>query len=404
MACCQPLASYQPAAQKLELADIFERFKGELPALSTDQLKVVQDILSCRTPILGGHVQQCDHCGHRTSLYNSCLNRHCPKCQSLSQARWLEARQKDLLPVEYFHVVFTIPSELHLLFRNFPKRCYNLLFAAVSETLQEISRNSQRLGARIGFIAVLHTWTQMLLFHPHVHCIVPGGGLSLDGTQWIPCKPGFFLPVSILSLVFKGKLLSKLEKEIKNNKIQLADKDPMVLLRNAALPSWNVYSKAPFAGPGQVLRYLGGYTHRIAISNHRLVSMKGRQVTFRWKDRADDNKQKLLTLDAVVFLCRFLMHVMPKGFMRIRHFGILSNAIRKESLVRCREHLPVENGPVNCAATENCPKENWQQLLKRLTGIDVTLCPECKTGHLILKNRIPKLSAKWIYRGRASST
>lgn len=404
MARCQAVAPYQPAGQELELADIFERFSGELPLLSADQLKVVQDILSCRTPLLGGHVQQCDHCGLRTTLYNSCLNRHCPKCQSLSQARWLEARQKDLLPVEYFHVVFTIPSVLHLLFRDDPKLCYNLLFAAVSETLQEISQNSERLGARIGFIAVLHTWTQTLLFHPHVHCIVPGGGLSLDGTQWVPCKPGFFLPVSMLSLVFRGKLLGKLEKEIKNDKIRLADKDPLDLLRKAAQPSWNVYSKAPFAGPDQVLRYLGGYTHRIAISNHRLVSMKGREVTFRWKDRADDNKQKLLTLDAVDFLCRFLMHVMPKGFMRIRHFGILSNAIRKESLVRSREHLAVENGPVDCAAPENCTKENWQQLLERLTGIDVTLCPACRTGHLIPKKRIPKPSAKWIHMGRASST
>lgn len=403
MACCQTGAPYQTAGQKLELADIFKRFKGELPALSVEQLKVVQDILSCRTPLLGGHMQQCDHCGLQAPLYNSCLNRHCPKCQSLSQVRWLEARQMDLLPVEYFHVVFTIPSVLHPMFRNDPKRCYHLLFAAVSETLQEVSRNPERLGARIGFIAVLHTWTQTLRFHPHIHCIVPGGGLSLDGTQWIPCKPGFFLPVSILSLVFRGKLLSRLEKEIRNDKIRLADKDPIVLLRKAARPSWNVYSKAPFAGPKQVLRYLGGYTHRIAISNHRLVSLKGREVTFRWKDRADDNKQKRLTLDAVDFLCRFLIHVMPKGFMRIRHFGILSNAIRKASLIRCREYLAVENALVD-STTENCTKENWQKLLKRLTGIDVTLCPACRTGHLIPKKRVPKLSSKWVHMGRASST
>ena len=265
MGCCQAVAPHQPAGQRLELADILERFSDELPALSADQSKVVQDILNCRTPVLGGHVQQCDHCGHRTTLYNSCLNRHCPKCQSLSQARWLEARQKDLLPVEYFHVVFTIPSVLHVLFRAYPKRCFNLLFSAVSETLQEISQNPKCLGAQIGFIAVLHTWTQRLLYHPHVQCIVPGGGLSPDGTEWIPCKPGYFLPVSILSVVFRGKLLSKLEKEIKKGKIRLADKDPLVLLRRAAMPSWNVYSKAPFAGAKQVLRYLGGYTHRISL-------------------------------------------------------------------------------------------------------------------------------------------
>lgn len=404
MGCCQAVAPHQPAGQRLELADILERFSDELPALSVDQSKVVQDILNCRTPVLGGHVQECDHCGHRTTLYNSCLNRHCPKCQSLNQARWLEARQKDLLPVEYFHVVFTIPSVLHKLFRAYPKRCFNLLFSAVSETLQEISQNPKCLGAQIGFIAVLHTWTQRLLYHPHVHCIVPGGGLSPDGNEWIPCKPGYFLPVSILSVVFRGKLLSKLEKEIKKGKIRLADKDPLVLLRRAAMPSWNVYSKAPFAGADQVLRYLGGYTHRIAISNHRLVSMKGREVTFLWKDRADDNKKKRLTLDAVDFLCRFLLHVMPRGFMRIRHFGILSNAKRKECLARCREHLAVEDDPADCEAPEDSVKENWQQLLERLTGIDVTLCPVCKTGHLVPQKWTPKLSAKWIHLGRASST
>jgi hypothetical protein len=404
MVCHQAVASEQPTDRSLELAEILERFAGELPALSTDQSKAVHDILNCRTETLGGHVHQCDHCGKRTNLYNSCLNRHCPKCQGLSQARWLEARQKDLLPVEYFHIVFTIPSILYVLFHINPRRCYNLLFAAVSETLQQVAANPAHLGAQIGFTAVLHTWTQTLLAHPHIHCIVPGGGLSPDGTRWIPCKPGFFLPVSVLSLVFRGKLLSKLEKAIDRGEIQLADKDPRELLRKAAHPSWVVYSKAPFAGPDQVLRYLGRYTHRIAISNRRLASMQGRQVTFRYKDRADDNKEKYMTLDAVDFLCRFLAHVMPKGFMRIRHFGFMANAIRKKSLTKCRKHLAVEEDPADCAAKEDRADETWQQLLERLTGIDVTLCPACRTGHLIQKEPIPKRPSKWGHLGRADSS
>jgi hypothetical protein len=404
MECSQAAAPNQPAEEKLEIAGIFEKFAGELPLLSVDQSAVVHDIVNCRTPALGGHVHNCDHCGHHINLYNSCLNRHCPKCQSLNQARWLEARRQDLLPVEYFHVVFTIPGELHGLFRANPRLCFNLLFAAVSETLQEVALNPARLGAQIGFVAVLHTWTQRLLYHPHVHCIVPGGGLSPDGSQWISCKPGFFLPVSILSIVFRGKLLSKLEKEIDKGEIQLTDKDLCELLRKAAQPLWMVYSKAPFAGPDQVLRYLGQYTHRIAISNHRLVSLKGREVTIRWKDRVDGNTNKLLTLDAVDFLSRFLMHVMPKGFMRIRHFGFLANAVRKESIDRCRDHLAVTHDRNQIAAQETRVLETFSQLLERLTGIDVTLCPICKTGHLIKKEQIPKTSSKWFLVGKAPSS
>ncbi len=398
MACSKVAAPEQQAQRQLEMADIIERFVGDLPVLSVDESKVVQDILECRTPVLGGHEHQCDHCGHHAKLYNSCLNRHCPKCQSLSQTRWLEARQKDLLPVEYFHVVFTISNVLHVLFRANPKRCYNLLFAAVSETLQQVAANPKQLGAQIGFTAVLHTWTQTLLYHPHVHCIVPGGGL--DGTRWISCKQGYLLPVPILSLVFRGKLLSKLEKAIDKGEIQSANKNPRDILQEAARPSWVVYSKAPFAGPEQVLRYLGRYTHRIAISNYRLVSMQGRQVTFRYKDRADDNKEKLMTLDAADFIRRFLLHVMPKGFMRIRHFGFLANAVRKQSLARCRQYLCVED---NDSAVEK-DDETWQQLFERLTGIDVTLCPVCKTGHLIPKEAIPKKPSTCFFVGRAAES
>ena len=384
----------------LEVADIFRRFSGELPALSLEQAEAVQDIVDCRTPALGGHVHQCDHCGQSQDLYNSCCNRHCPKCQSLNQVRWIEERRKDLLPVEYFHIVFTVSSALHPLFRFNPRACYNLLFTAVSQTLKEVSSNPALLGAKIGFTAVLHTWTQTMLFHPHIHCIVPGGGLNSDGTKWLSSKPGYFLPVKILSTVFRGKLLSKLEKAISKGKVRLPGKDPYALLREATGTSWVVYSKAPFAGPDKVLRYLGRYTHRTAISNSRLVSMHGRQVTFRYKDRADGDKQKLITMDALEFTRRFLTHVLPNGFMRIRHFGFLSNALRKESIPLIRRLLTTQN-ETDCIFDDDLVSETWQQLMRRLTGIDVTLCPACKTGHLIEKETIHP--SKWSLPGRAAS-
>lgn len=398
---CAPAETGVPG--DLEVAQIFRVFSEQLPALTADQRQAVQDIVNCRTEAMGGHVLKCDHCGHQTHQYNSCLNRHCPKCQSLNQARWIEARQKDLLPVQYFHLVFTIPSALHTVFRANLKLCYNLLFAAVSETLRHIAFNPDRLGAEIGFTAVLHTWTQTLLFHPHLHCIVPGGGLNADGTQWVSSKDGFFLPQIVLSLVFRAKLLSKLEKAIDKGKIRLPDTDPCALLRKASLPKWVVYAKEPFAGPEQVLRYLGRYTHRIAISNHRLVSLQGKEVTFRFKDRADGNKQKLLTVDAVEFLRRFLTHILPKGFMRIRHFGFLANPVRKKSIALCRQLLAVEDQHADCAVGDDPGCETWQQLLLRLTGVDVTLCPLCKAGHLIQQEQIPKAPSKWFHVGRAAS-
>lgn len=393
MVCGRAAAPDHRATRQLELADIFRQFRTELPTLSSEQSKAVRDIISCRTEVLGGHIHQCDNCGHLENVYNSCLNRHCPKCQSLNQARWLEARQADLLPVEYFHVVFTVPSELHPLFRANPKVCYSLLFSAVSQTLREVALNPKNLGAQIGFTAVLHTWTQTLLFHPHVHCIVPGGGPNREGTHWVSCTPGFFLPVLVLSKVFQGKLLSKLEKAVEKGKVKLSDKNPFTLLRQAARKSWVVYSKEPFAGPEQVLRYLGRYTHKIAISNNRLLSLEDRQVTFSWRDRADDDKRKLITLDALEFLRRFLLHVLPKGFMRIRHYGFLANAVRKESIEPCRNLLAVQEDIGDCE--EESDPESWQQLLERLTGINVTLCPACKTGHLVRRAKIPAIPVKW---------
>lgn len=387
------------AARPLELADIVRQVGDELPTLTAEQDKALRDIVSCRTDALGGHVYQCDQCGHLQMVYHSCRNRHCPKCQNLEQARWLEARQAELLPVEYFHVVFTIPEPLKVLFLCNQATCYPLLFAAVAETLKDVALNPRHLGARIGFIAVLHTWTQTLLYHPHIHCIVPGGGLAPDGSQWVSAKPGFLFPVRVLSLVFRGKLLNKLEKAIIQGEIHVPTMDPTPLLQQAACNSWVVYSKSPFAGPDQVLRYLARYINRTAISNERLVQMTGRQVTFRYKDRADGNKTKRLTLDVVEFLRRFLLHVLPSGFVSIRYYGLLAHGIKKHRIALCLQLL----GAPNQAASTDRTAETWQELLERLTGIDITRCPNCNTGHMATKSIIFATARRWDLRGRATS-
>jgi len=309
------------------------------------------------------------------------------------------ARQAELLPVQYFHVVFTVPDELKDIFLCNKAICYKLLFSAAAETLKQVAQNPKHLGAHIGFIAVLHTWTQTLLFRPHLHFIVPGGGLNLDGNKWVSTVPGFLLPVRVLSLVFRGKLLDKLEKAANQGQVRIPNKDVTTLLQQAARKSWVVYSKPPFAGSDQVLRYLGRYTHRTAISNNRLVQMSGRQLTFRYKDRADNNKTKLLTLDAVDFLRRFLVHVLPSGFVSIRYYGLMANCIKQERIALCRKLL---NANEDAEKLDTC-FETWEQLLKRLTGIDVTQCPVCNTGHMVLKHIIPDIRRPWYLRGRATS-
>ena len=269
-----------PARGHVELGDLCRAFGDEL-SLSPEHARVVRDIARCRTAALGGHVEACDGCGHEEISYNSCRNRHCPKCGGLEQARWVEARRAELLPVEYFHVVFTIPDVLHSLFLCNQKPAYGLLFAAVAETLKEVALNPARLGAKIGWTAVLHTWTQKLLYHPHLHCIVPGGGLSVDGLRWVSCKPGFLLPVRVLSTVFRGVLLSKLERALEAGNLEAPPGWCSTLLHAAAAKKWTVYAKRPFAGPEQVLTYVGRYTHRVALSNSRLVALVGREVTWR---------------------------------------------------------------------------------------------------------------------------
>jgi hypothetical protein len=268
---------------ELELADIFRQWTGRLPRLDGQQARVVRDILRCRTAALGGHLHECDRCGFQEMAYNSCRNRHCPKCQGLQQFRWLAAQQQHLLPIEYHHVVFTIPDQLHTFFRANPKMTYGLLFAAVAETLHDVAENPKNLGAKIGFSCVLHSWTQKLLFHPHIHCIVTGGGLHPNGQRWVAAKRGFLFPVRILGQVFRGKLLRKLEVSLDRRSLHLqtVEADPYAKLRAAARKIWVVYSKPPLSGPEQVLRYLGRYTHRVAISNQRLVALEDERVTLQ---------------------------------------------------------------------------------------------------------------------------
>jgi len=340
----------------LEVADIF---RAHGPAyrqthqshLSLNQLKVMSAIEQCRSAALGGHVLHCPHCAHDDIAYNSCRNRHCPKCQASAAQRWLEARQADLLPVEYFHVVFTLPAPLSALAYTNKAVMYRLLFDVAAETLRTIAADPKHLGARIGATLVLHTWGSSLTHHPHVHGIVPGGGLSMDGHRWISCKNKFLLPVEVLSSLFRRRYLEELFKAYHKQQLQFFGQltvlaDPVVFtewLSPLWTCNWFVYAKAPFAGPKQVLRYLSRYTHRVAIANSRLRSMDEHGVTFDYKDyRADgESRFKTMTLSSDEFMRRFLLHVLPNGFHRIRHYGILANTSHKENLARVRELLHV---------------------------------------------------------------
>jgi hypothetical protein len=394
------VSAHAHRAGRLELADIVRAHAGQLTGLSGTQRRVVQAITACRTAALGGHRRACAQCGHQEIAYNSCRDRHCPKCQGLEAARWMDAQQRDLLPVPYFHVVFTVPAELHALFLAAPKATYSLLFAAVAETLTQVAR--RRLGAQIAVTAILHTWTQLLLFHPHIRCIVPGGGLDPGHTQWIAARADFFLPVRILAEVFRGKLLAKLETAIDRATIPACrDDDPHDRLTRAAAKHWVVYGKPPFAGPEQVLAYLARYTHRIACSNDRLVSLHEGQVTFRWKDRAHGNASRVATVAAETFLRRFLLHVLPARFVRIRHYGWLANTARKRLLPTVREVLtpaaPVARTP---APVE---PETWEITLCRLTGNDVSRCPCCGAAGFLIVEALPARAElrNFPWRGRS---
>jgi hypothetical protein len=357
-----------------EVADVF-RTHGpsyrETHKLPLNQLRTMHAVEVCRTAELGGHVDECEECGHVKISYNSCRNRHCPKCQFLKKGKWIEARGKELFPIQYFHVVFTLPDELNPLALRNREVIYNMLFKAASETLTELA--GKRLGARIGFIAVLHTWGQNLIDHPHLHCVVTGGGLSQG--KWISSKRRFLFPVKVMSRLFKGKFLAFLRKAYKEESLKFpwiahVEEAFTAFLSGLYTKEWVVYAKPPFNGPEIVLKYLGRYTHRIAITNQRIIGIEDGKVSFSWKDYADGNKHKIMTLDAAEFIRRFLLHVLPDGFVKIRHFGLLGNRNRKACLETCRMLLGVKE-------PETVPSETWQESLLRITGIDVTLCPLC---------------------------
>jgi hypothetical protein len=341
-------------------------------------------IETCRTAALGGHRERCDACGAERLAYNSCRNRHCPKCQTLAKERWLEARRADLLPVPYFHVVFTLPHALNVLAQGNPRRLYALLFQTVAATLTTFGRDPRHLGGDLGVTAILHTWGQNLSQHPHVHCIVTGGALARDGSRWIPAPPGFLFPVRALAKVFRGKYLATLRHALAAGHLRFAGSTaPLAApaaftawLAELRRQAWVVYAKPPFAGPTQVLDYLGRYTHRVALSNERLVRHTDGVVHFRWKDYADGGRVKIMTLEAAEFIRRFLLHVVPDRFVRIRHFGLLANRTRKAKLARCRQLLAV------LPATPLGPPEPLAALMLRLTGIDIERCPVCQQGRL----------------------
>ena len=349
----EPVVGVRP---HLEVADVI-RSHGEAflqkygSHLTGTQKKALRDLALCRTAALGGHVERCLDCGHERPAYNSCRNRHCPKCQALSRARWLERESRYLLPVEYHHVVFTLPAELAELATTNASTLYNLLMQSAADTLREVAANPTRLGAQVGVLMVLHTWGQNLHHHPHVHCVVTGGGLSCNvkgvvdaSPRWLSCRPGFFLPVRVLSRVYRGKFLAGLRALGAQGKLQLPSRLQEVTSFAAWLSpqyakDWVVYAKPPFGGPEQVLKYLARYTHRVALSNHRLVKLEEGKVTFRYRDYADAGKEKLLTLSAEEFLRRFVQHVLPKGFMKIRHYGLLSSRQREARLRMARRLL-----------------------------------------------------------------
>ncbi len=361
-----------------ELADIF-RQHGDVYSkankLPPEQYKVLHAIQNCRTSILGGHIDECDQCSVQQISYNSCRNRHCPKCESFKAAQWLEDRQAELLPVPYFHVVFTLPHELNTLVLYNKRILYNLLFHAAWETLKTLGKDPRRLNGEMGMLSVLHTWGQNLSQHNHVHCIVPGGALTNDN-QWNPTNKKFLFPVKVMSKIFRGIYVAKLRMLYNNNKLKLPSSLGIdSLLNDLMKKNWNIYAKEPFAGPEKLLNYLGRYTHKIAISNYRILSCDEKSVTFKWRDYSDNNTVKIMTLQPAEFIRRFLQHVLPDGFMRIRSFGFLGNAAKKKK-------IPIIQKLLDYAPQKKKDKRDTKTLMLEVKGIDISVCPICKEGKL----------------------
>lgn len=371
------------ARRPLEVADVVREHGDAFVShqsgrISTAKRRVLEAIGTCRTAAQGGHVEKCEACGHARIAYNSCRNRHCPKCQGLAREQWLAERQAELLPVGYFHIVFTLPRELSVVALHNPRQVYGLLLRASAEALLQLAADPAHLGAQIGFVAILHTWGQRLDHHPHVHCLVPGGGLAADGSRWIPCSPRFFLPVRALGRLFRGKFLDYLRCAFERGELTLSG--PLEQMRDVTTfrsflgslydKEWVVYVKPPFGGPGPVLRYLARYTHRVAISNSRLLGMEDGKVRFRWKDYRCGGRHKVMTLAGVEFLRRFLLHILPDGFMRIRHYGFLANRNRARKLARCRTVLAA-SAAISPTATTTVANAD-----------DRLRCPACQRGQM----------------------
>jgi hypothetical protein len=389
---------------KLEVADVFRRY-GEVyrekhgASMSTAQRRAMTAIELCRTAALGGHLERCDECDHERNCFNSCRDRHCPKCQSMARAQWIEDRQSELLEVPYFHVVFTVPEEIAAIAYQNKKVVYGILFRATAETLTTIAADPKHPGAQIGLFAVLHSWGQNLLFHPHLHCVVPGGGPSPDGQRWVSCRPDFFLPVRVLSRLFRRLFLESLQKAFDSGKLNFfAALEPLrergvfaQLVARAKSSEWVVYAKRPFAGPQQVLDYVGRYTHRVAISNNRLLDIENDRVRFQWKDYRTGDQVKTMTLSADEFTRRFLLHVLPNGFQRIRYYGFLGNRYRHEKLDRCRRLLGMA---VPDSKLVSLPDQDYRDRYEMLTGSSLRKCPQCQHGHMVLVALLPRVPGK----------
>jgi len=385
-------------AGAIEVADVLRSYGGQFlqeQSASFGQRGIIEDLIACRTAALGGHRRECAECKHQLIAYNSCRNRHCPKCQGQKQADWLAKQQANLLDVPYFHIVFTLPQPLASLALQNKRLLYGLLMRRAADTLLRIAHDPRHLGATIGFTCILHTWGQTLMHHPHVHCLVPAGGLSPDGKRWIPTRKGFFLPVRVLSRVFRGSFLAELNRLYGQSKLTLAGQLDELCHPNRWAEfvgrlkriEWVVYAKPPFGSAGQVLKYLARYTHRVAISNKRLISLHEGQITFRYKDYRRGNRQCVMSLSAVEFIRRFLLHSLPKGFMRIRHYGLLANRVRQQNLERCRwlignstaEQYPVESLHTHSACSAQSTPD-WA-------------CPACRQGEMRFVELLPPARA-----------
>lgn len=361
--------------------------------LPSNILKALYSIKDCRTAALGGHVYECDECGETRISYNSCRNRHCPRCQAYAKEMWIYERSKSLLPTHYFHIVFTIPEQLNSLTLFNQKEMYSILFTAVSETLLELAKDKKYLNANIGFTTILHTWGQNLMYHPHIHCIVPGGGLSLDNSKWIKSKKKFFIPVKVLSRKFRGKYLFYLNELYQKNKLKFPKNTNELKFKNIFnifkdklyKKEWIVYSKAPFSSAEYVLQYLGRYTHRVAISDNRIIKVDKEKVVFKWRDYKDKSKEKIMSLKPEEFIRRFSMHILPDRFVKIRHYGILGNRNKQFKFKRCLEIFRVK------------PKEfenlSSAELFFKLTGIKIGKCKKCENGNLIKIEKILPVNA-----------